>query len=125
MLLSGLLTCTMLQGLFDPRPLLVSTFGKNIEGNLAEIITRNWATLIGLMGIMLIYGAFVPAVRKFCLVIAGISKMIFIILILSLGKPYLEYGAGIAVILDSIMIVLFVAYILIARTTSKGSSILT
>jgi len=68
------------------------------------------------MGIMLIYGAFNPPVRKFSLIIAGISKVIFITLILSLGNQYLKFGVGTAVVVDSIMVVLFIAYLLLSRS---------
>jgi hypothetical protein len=117
MLISGLLTCTMFLGLISPQASLKSNFGVNVEGSAVEIIVRNWAALIGLMGIMLIYGAFTPAVRRFSLIIAGASKIIFIILVLSLGKQYLSFGAGTAVIIDSIMVVLFIAYLLLSRSS--------
>jgi hypothetical protein len=116
MLISGLLTCTMFIGLFSPQTLMKSNFGVTMEGPLANIIVRNWAALIGLMGIMLIYGAFVARVRRFSLVIAGISKVIFIILILSSGQAYLGFGAGTAVIADSIMIILFIVYLLLSQS---------
>lgn len=117
MLISGLLTCTMFLGLIAPQASLKSNFGVMLEGSVVEIIVRNWAALIGLMGIMLIYGAFVPTVRRFSLIIVGISKLIFIILVLSLGKQYLKFGVGTAVIIDSIMIVLFIAYLLLSRSS--------
>ena len=117
MLISGLLTCTMFLGLISPQASLKSNFGVIPEGPVVEIIVRNWAALIGLMGIMLIYGAFVPSVRRFSLIIAGLSKLIFIILVLSLGKQYLKFGVGTAVIIDSIMIVLFIAYLLFSRSS--------
>ena len=94
MLVSGLLTCTMFLGLTSPETSLKSNFGDTLEGSSTEIIVRNWAALIGLMGIMLIYGAFNPPVRKFSIIIAGLSKIIFIILVLSLGKQYLKFGVG-------------------------------
>ncbi|MES1220201.1 MAG: hypothetical protein ABUT20_32160, partial [Bacteroidota bacterium] len=104
MLLSGLLTCTMFQGLIAPQSLLRSTFGETLEGAHASIIVRNWGALIGLIGIMLIYGAFTRSVRKFVLVIAGVSKIIFISLVLLYGQQYMGLGAGTAVIADSIMV---------------------
>lgn len=116
MLISGLLTCTMFLGLTSPETSLKSNFGDTIEGSSTGIIVRNWAALIGLMGIMLIYGAFNPPVRKFSLIIAGISKVIFITLILSLGNQYLKFGVGTAVVVDSIMVVLFIAYLLLSRS---------
>ena len=113
MLASGLLTFTMLQALIAPHASLQSNFGQSIEGNLFEIIVRNWGALIGLVGIMLIYGAFMEPVRRFVLVIAGSSKIIFILLVLSSNESYMGFGAGTAVIVDSIMVVLYIAYLLL------------
>lgn len=116
MLISGLLTCSMFLGLFAPQSSMLSNFGETLTGSAAnEIIVRNWGALIGLMGIMLVYGAFVEPVRKFALVIAGLSKAVFITLVLCYGKQYMGFGAGTAVIADSIMIVLYIAYLLLAR----------
>jgi hypothetical protein len=67
------------------------------------------------MGIMLIYGAFVNAVRRYSLVIAGASMIVFICLILSSGKQYLSTGAGTAVIVDSVAVVLFIIYLLLPQ----------
>ncbi len=120
MLVSGLLTCTMFLGLFAPQSSLQSNFGEAMHGPLSEILVRNWSALIGLMGVMLVYGAFVEPVRKFALVIAGISKAIFITLVLCYGKQYMGFAAGTAVIADSIMIVLYVAYLLLARSDAKA-----
>ncbi|MBK8304206.1 MAG: hypothetical protein IPK98_12665 [Chloracidobacterium sp.] len=116
MLISGLLTCSMFLGLFAPQSSLLSNFGETMTGSAAnEIIVRNWGALIGLMGVMLVYGAFVEPVRKFALVIAGMSKTIFITLVLCYGKQYMSFGAGTAVIADAIMIVLYIAYLRLAR----------
>ncbi len=122
MLLSGLLTCTMFLGLFSPAASLKSNFGVVLEGDVNAIIVRNWAALIGLVGIMLIYGAFNTAVRRFVLVIAGTSKIIFITLVLSSGISYSGLGAGTAVIADSVMIVLYIAYLLLARSPKTITS---
>jgi hypothetical protein len=113
MFASGLLTCTMLQALIVPHASLQSNFGQSLEGNLSEIIVRNWGALIGLIGMMLIYGAFMEPVRRFVLVIAGSSKIIFILLVLSSNESYMGFGAGTAVIVDSIMVVSYIAYLLL------------
>ncbi len=118
MLVSGLLTCTMFLGLISPSSSLQSNFGETMQGPLAEIIVRNWSALIGLMGLMLIYGAFVEPVRRFVLVMAGTSKVVFIALVLTYGRQYLGFGAGTAVVADTIMIVLYVAY-LVALGSSR------
>jgi hypothetical protein len=105
----------MFQGLISPQAALKSNFGEALETSALSIIVRSWTTLIGLMGIMLIYGAFVSTVRRYSLIIVGISKIVFIFLILSLGRQYLDFGAGTAVIIDSIMVVLFIIYLLLSR----------
>ena len=118
MLISGLLTCTMFLGLFSPSTSVQSNFGEAMPGPPSEIIVRNWGALIGLIGIMLIYGAFAEPVRRFALVIAGLSKAIFITLVLLYGKQYLGFGAGTAVVADTIMIVLYAAYLLMSRKSA-------
>ncbi len=113
MLASGLLTSTMLQALISPQASLLSNFGQTIDVPLAEIIVRNWGALIGLVGIMLIYGAFTESVRRFVLVIAGSSKIIFIMLVLSSNESYIGFGIGTAVIVDAVMVVLYITYLLL------------
>jgi len=111
MLVSGFLTATMVYAAIAPDAALQSTFGETLDEPLAKIIVRNWGALIALVGAMLIYGAFVPPVRALVLIIAGISKAIFIGLLISQGSRYLSEQAGVAVAIDSVMIVLFAWYL--------------
>ncbi len=113
MLVSGLLTFTMLQALISPQASLQSNFGQTMESNLSEIIVRNWGALIGIVGIMLIYGAFRESVRRFVLVIAGSSKIVFILLVLTSKESYMRFGAGTAVIADSVIVTLYIVYLLL------------
>lgn len=115
MLVSGVLTCTMVYAVFAPQAALTSTFGETLQGPLAEIIVRNWGALITLIGLMLIYGAFSPAVRPLVLVVAGASKLIFIALVLAQGSRFLSQQAGIAIAIDAIWVVLFALYLLSPR----------
>ena len=114
MLLSGVLTSTMIYAAIAPDAALQSTFGESLTGPLAEIVVRNWGALIALIGGMLIYGAFNPASRPLVLAVAGISKAVFIGLVLTLGD-YLGRQAGVAVVIDAVMIVLFAWYLVAAR----------
>lgn len=111
MLVSGLLTCTMLYAALAPQASLQSTFGESLEGPVAEIVTRSWGVLIALVGAMLIYGAFRPAVRPLVLTVAALSKLAFIALVLGHGARYLQYQAGVAVAVDGVMVLLFAAYL--------------
>jgi hypothetical protein len=117
MLLSGFLTCSMFPGLFSPESPVKSLFNAELKSGPENIIVRNWSAVIGLMGIMLIYGAFKPAVRQFSLIIAGLSKVIFIGLVLNFGKQYMAFGTGAAVVVDCVMIFLFLLYLLFSRIT--------
>jgi hypothetical protein len=115
MLVSGVLTCTMVYAAIAPQAALRSTFGETLEGPLAEIVVRNWGALITLVGAMLVYGAFKPAVRPLALAVAGASKLVFIALVLSHGSRYLGHQAGIAIAVDLVWVVLFAIYLLGAR----------
>ena len=105
MLVSGALTCTMIYAAIAPQAALRSTFGDTLEGPLAEIVVRNWGVLITLVGAMLIYGAYKPPVRRLALSVAGLSKLVFIVLVLSQGSRYLGQQAGIAVAVDAVWVV--------------------
>lgn len=114
MVVSGVLTTTMLYAAVAPDASLRSNFGEAIDGQLAQIVVRNWGVLIGLVGLMLIYGAFSEVNRRMALVVATVSKLTFIALVLTLGRQFLQFQVGTAVIVDSIMIVLFLAYLGVA-----------
>lgn len=90
MIISGCLTATMFYGLFSPQAILESMYGTSFDGNLEFIIVRSWSALIGLIGVMLIYGAFVERHRVFSAVIAALSITIFVFLVLSYGQDYLS-----------------------------------
>jgi hypothetical protein len=115
MLISGILTCTMIYAALFPQAALQSTFGPTLEGPLAEIIVRNWGALITLVGGMLIYGAFTPSSRPLVLTVAGISKVIFIALVLGFGGQYLAHQAGLDIALDTLMVGLYGVYLLGTR----------
>jgi hypothetical protein len=121
MIVSGLLTLTMLFGFVAPDAALRSTFGAGLDGPVADVVVRNWAALIGLMGAMLIYAAPRPELRPLVLSVAGLSKAIFIGLVLSHGRLFLGYQAGIAVVVDLVWVVLFAAFLLTTRRVRPAS----
>ena len=120
MLVSGVLTCTMLYAAIAPEAALRSTFGATLEGPVANIVVRNWGALIGLVGAMLIYGAFDPPGRPFIVSIAGLSKLVFIGLVLTQGRQFLGYQAGVAVVIDAVWVALFIVYLIGARPGSAA-----
>ena len=118
MLVSGVLTCTMLYAAIAPEAALTSNFGESLEGPVASIVVRNWGALVGLIGLMLVYGAFHPPVRGLVLTVAGASKLTFVVLVLAHGTRFLGAQAGVAVIVDSIWVLVFAAYLVAARKTA-------
>jgi hypothetical protein len=114
MLVSGVLTLTMVSALIAPHAAMRSTFGATLDGALAEIVVRNWGLLIGLVGAMLIYGAYHPEVRPLVLVVAAVSKVAFIGLVLLYGSQYLA-TARLAIGVDAVMVGLFVVSLLTTR----------
>lgn len=118
MIISGALTCTMIYAAIDPEAALMSTFGETISGPIAEIVVRNWGALITIIGAMLIFGAFKPIHRSFVLVVASIGKIIFIGLVLTIGGQYLN-KAGVAIVFDSIVVIIYFIYLTKARTQSS------
>ena len=115
MLISGVITLTEGFAAIAPQTALLSNFGESLDGPLANLIVRNWAILVTLVGAMLIYGAYNPAVRSLALTVAGTSKIVFIGLVLSEGSRYLGHQAGIAIAFDALWVVLFGWYLLSNR----------
>jgi hypothetical protein len=110
MLISGVLTCTMLQAVFAPEAAVAGLFGEPLQGPLANMIVRSWGVLITLIGLMLIYGAFNPEYRKFAAVIAASSKIAYAVLVISLGSPYLNHAA-LVIVFDSMVEILLLIYV--------------
>lgn len=115
MLVAGMLTAAMFYTAIAPHASLTHSFGQNLEssGPLAELVVRNWGFLIGLVGLMLIYGALVPPARRLVLSVATISKIWFIGLLLTVGSGYLGHPIRGALVVDSLEVLLFLAYLFV------------
>ena len=122
MLVSGALTTTMVYAAIAPAAALESTFGESLSGPLAEVVVRNWGVLIALVGVMLVHGAWDPATRRLALVTGSVSKAAFITLVLSNGWRFMGHGAGTAVAVDSVMVALFVWYLVATRRATLQPS---
>jgi len=115
MLVTGILTASMFYNAIAPQAALRANFGQGLDGPLAELIVRNWGVLVGLVGLMLIYGAFVPPARRLVLSVAALSKAAFVVLLLTVGHDYIGQRIGIALWVDSAEALLFFAYLLSTR----------
>jgi hypothetical protein len=115
LLVSGALTCSMMYAVVAPEAAQRRMFGEALDGPLADVIVRNWAALIVIGGVMLIHAAFDPSSRRPILTITALGKAAFIGLVLAQGGRYLSQQAIVAVVLDSVMVVLFFAYLAATR----------
>lgn len=115
MIVSGVITCSLLLTLISPATGLTSMFGSSIELEpMTQIVVRSWATLITVTGGLLIYGAFQPQYRRLVMVIASISKVMFVSLVLIYGSQYMDTAIT-AVVFDSVVVLMFIAYLLTAK----------
>lgn len=120
MLVTGVLTASVFQYAIVPQAALTADFGHGVEGPLAELLVRNWGVLVGLVGLMLIYGAFVLPARRLVLSVAALSKLAFVMLMLTVGSAYLAQRIRFAVIIDSLEVLIFVAYLLATRHPARA-----
>jgi hypothetical protein len=111
LLITGLLTGTVLLAALLPQTALNMMFGAELPGPLAEVLVRNWGLLVGGVGLMLIYAAFNPAVRRLVVTVAIISKLAFIGLNLAYGQMYLAKTAP-SLVFDAIVVAVFALYLI-------------
>ncbi len=121
MIVSGVFTCSMLIAFLSPETAINSFFGETSMSPGDQVVVRNWGFLIFGVGALLIYGAFNHANRNLTLMIAIISKVVFVGLVLSQGALFLDTLA-VPVIVDSIIIVLFILYLLLERNQKTRST---
>jgi peptidoglycan/LPS O-acetylase OafA/YrhL len=119
MLLSGVLTSTMFYGLFAPQAALQSMFGSSFNGELESLIIRSWSALVGLMGLMLIFGAFNEKHRVFAATIAALSKLIFVVLLFIYGQSFLQKAAP-AIGMDLVVVACTLMFLIAVKSKSSA-----
>lgn len=111
MVMAGLLTCSMIFAVFSPQATLIRVFGEALTQPLAQVVVRSWGFLIFLMGILLIYGAYIPVYRKLALTVVSTSKIVFITLIVIFGEQYIDKSM-LTIIFDSTLVFIFICYLI-------------
>jgi len=121
MIVAGLLTCTMFFAVVAPEAALVGMFGESLSEPLAQVLVRSWGFLIFLMGALLIYGAYKPVYRNLALGLVGISKLVFVSLLLIFGSQYIG-KAAFTIVFDSILVIVFFAYLVKEKSVSEPAA---
>lgn len=116
LLVCGLLTVSLAQAVFAPRAAMRAYFGEAPESKATDLLMRNWGMLVAAGGVLLIVAAFLPDVRPVALVFVGLTKLSFITLVLLAGGSFLKTQAGLAIVIDGIMVALFAAYLVATQS---------
>ena len=114
----GVLTLSMIQAVFAPRATMRAYFGETSDSKASDLLMRNWGMLVAAGGALLIYAAFNPGVRPPVLIFVGAGKLAFILLVLLSGIDARKTQAGLAIVIDGIMVLLFAAYLLATQTSA-------
>jgi hypothetical protein len=112
LLVCGLLTFSMIQGVFAPRFTMRAYFGEALDSAASDALVRSWSSLVAFGGLFLVYAAFAPEVRPAALIVTGAGKLFFVLLLLSQPKRFVRGQAVTAIVLDSLMVIVFAAYLL-------------
>ena len=111
----------MLYAAIAPQGALRSTFRGDTGGLASRDRRPNWGALIALVGAMLIYGAYDPPGRPLILTVAGISKLVFIALVLAHGRDFLGHQVSVAILIDLAAVALFIAYLIGVRRNRSSA----
>ena len=118
MLVAGVFTSSMLLAFIAPETAINNFFGETELSASDQVVVRNWGFLIFGVGALLIYGAFNIVHRNLTLMIAIITKIVFIGLVLGQGSLFLS-TMGAPVVIDLVIIVLFALYLVAQRARTS------
>lgn len=109
MLVGGLLTCSMWLAVFAPQTAIRLLVGEAPSGDLPTMLARCFGVMVGLNGVLLIWGAFHPEVRPVVLTYAALGKAAFVAMV----APNARWRgkAMVGLVVDSVLVVLFAAYL--------------
>ncbi len=111
LLICGLMTLSMIQGLFAPRFTMRAYFGEAPDSPATDALMRSWSALVALSGLFLIYAGYTPDVRTAAVAVVGAGKLVFVLLLLSQPRRFFRGQAVTAILLDSLMVLVFTAYL--------------
>src|SRR5215475_8624835 len=75
LIVTGAITAVALLQFIAPVPMLRMIYGAAPEDEVSLALARHWGLLIFLVGVLLIYAAFHPAVREPTMLLAAIEKI--------------------------------------------------
>jgi hypothetical protein len=110
LIVTGLYTAGALAQFVAPRRFLKVLFGAESEDALTLLLAQHWGLLAALVGGLLVYAAYQPALRVPAVVIAAVEKLGLAGLIFFGRWPRTPAATRLAVT-DGLMVVLFILYL--------------
>ena len=96
-----------------PAMVLGEMLGWTPADAFSEVVVRSWGSLVGLLGLALVYGARVPGARRLALMLSCAGKACFLILLVAFA-PALLWPLAPVVAFDGAAVLLFAGYLLTA-----------
>jgi hypothetical protein len=110
LIVTGALTAAALLQFFAPMPVLRMIYGDAPADEVSLVLARHWGLLIFLIGALLIYAAFLPAVRTPATLLAAIEKIAFSVGVL--GTSLRKHPVAVAIAAgDSLIALVYVLYL--------------
>jgi hypothetical protein len=110
LIVTGCLTATAILQFIAPTPVLRAIDGKAPTDEVGLALARHWGLLVFLIGILLIYAAFHPAVRDPVMVVAVVEKLALGAGVF--GTSLRKYPAAVAIAAgDSVIALVYVLYL--------------
>ena len=108
---SGTLTASMLSLFLAPRAALKAFNGLEVDDEVALFFARSSGLPVGLMGVLLLWAGFEPALRVPIVAVALIGKALFVASILTTFREHAR-RYRLTLVVDSACVLVFAAYLL-------------
>ena len=111
LVVSGLITLVGgIVPLFAPYFQLRSTYAVDNPASIAVFFVRHWGVLISVVGCLIIYSAYAPAIRGPVLLAAAAEKFALVVLVF-FGPVRRTSGMTAIAVMDGIFAILYVVYL--------------
>lgn len=82
LIVTGVITASMFLQFLAPRVIVRLVYGEEITDPVSLLVARHWGLLVGLIGALLVYAAFEPALRGPVVWVALIEKLALVAMLL-------------------------------------------
>jgi hypothetical protein len=110
LLVSGIVTAGAIAAFLAPRAVARLLFGIELDSAASLLVTRHWGLLVSLVGCLIAYAAYAPALRYPILIVAVVEKAVLIGLFFVGGVRWTRAMQAVAAI-DGLFAILYAAYL--------------